>query len=334
MTDAGGDEDRVAGDAGGAGDGGGGGEADENGAAVMPDPTSSTSAVRRILGGVLGLALLAGAAWLLWSRRDGLADAATALRNPDPLVVLALFAAIVANLGLTGWFFHVLFRRHGTVGRAEMQAVMAAATLLNYLPLRPGMPGRVAYHARVHAIPVRRSVGLMIGAVVLSAGLAAMILGLVWIGRGTRAGLLFGLMVPAVGLAIVAAVRRDESRGRTPWAVAGLIRMAEVGCIALRTWASFALVGVELGVAAAAGLAAVAVVVTIVPLTSNGLGLREWTIGLLAPVLADVPLEVAVTADLVARAGELLVAAVAGGGSMWWLARRHAGGGVAPRPGE
>lgn len=302
---------------------------------VPPDPPAPSAAgrpaARRLVGGILGLVLLGAAGWLLWSRRDGLAEAMASLRRPDPWLIAALLAAILANMGLTGWFFHALFRRHGAVGRWEMQAVMASATLLNYLPLRPGMPGRVAYHARVNAIPVRRSIGLMIGAVLLSAGLAAIILGLVWLGRGTRAGLLFGLLVPALGLAVVAAVRRDESRGRTPWAVAGLIRMAEVACIAVRTWASFALVGVELDVSAAAALAAVAVVVTIVPLTSNGLGLREWTVGLLGPVLAGVPLELAVTADLVARAGELLVAAVAGSTSMWWLARQSRASGSMPR---
>ena len=120
-------------------------------------------------------------------------------------------------------------------------------------------------------------------------------------------------------LGILGAVAAPRLR---PWPLVSLVRLAEVGCIALRAWAAFRLVGAPIGPSAALALAAVAVIVTMVPLTSNGLGLREWATGLLAPALAGVPMEVAVAADLVARAVELLVAGVAGGAGLAWLGRR------------
>ena len=53
-------------------------------------------------------------------------------------------------------------------------------------------------------------------------------------------------------------------------------------------------------------------IVTLVPFFSNGLGLREWAIGLAAPLLTVYQLEHGITAELVNRAGELIVVLIAG----------------------
>ncbi len=308
------------------GDGGGGRDAPSGG-----PPRAEAPATRRRVAAVTGLLLLAGAIGFVVAARDRLGGAAAALRDPDPVAVVVLVAAVLVNLALTGTFFHLLYARHGRVGRLEMQAVMAGATLLNYLPLRPGLAGRVAYHRAVNAIPVRTSIGVMVRALALSGLAAAAVAGLAWAGRGEAAVLAGGLAAAAAGLAILA-VAAPRLR---PWPAAALVRLAEVGCIAARAWAAFTLVGAPIDPAAALALAAVAVVVTMVPFTSNGLGLREWATGLLAPALAGVPMELAVTADLVARGAELLAAGIVGGPALWWLGRRsgrtaRAGAGSAP----
>jgi hypothetical protein len=72
-----------------------------------------------------------------------------------------------------------------------------------------------------------------------------------------------------------------------------------------------------------------------VPLVSNGLGLREWAIGLLSPAIASHDMELGLTADLVNRAAELIVVSVAGVPATLWLTRRarqHAGASCAITP--
>lgn len=273
---------------------------------------------RRRGGAIAGLLLLVGAIAFIVAARDRLGGAWAALRDPDPLAVVLLLAAVLGNLVLTGVFFQLLYGRHGRVGGLEMQAVMAGATLLNYLPLRPGLAGRIAYHRAVNGIPVRASVGVMVRAMLVSVVLAAVVAGLAWLAPGGGPPLAAGLG----GLALVLGVAAFAVPRWRPWPLVTLVRLAEVGCIAVRAWAAFRLVGAPIGPSAALALAAVAVIVTMVPLTSNGLGLREWATGLLGPALAGVPMEVAVAADLVARGVELLVAGVAGGAGLAWLGRR------------
>jgi hypothetical protein len=73
------------------------------------------------------------------------------------------------------------------------------------------------------------------------------------------------------------------------------------------------------------GFACISVIATLVPLVSNGLGLREWAVGLLAPALAFHHVDLGITADLVNRAAELLVVVVAGVPATLWLTHRARG---------
>jgi hypothetical protein len=284
--------------------------------------------------------MLAGAVAFVVAAGDRLAGARAALASPDPGAIAAILAAVAINLLLTGAFFRLLYARHARIGMLEMQAVMAAASLLNYLPLRPGLAGRVAYHRAVHGVPVRSSVLVMVQALGLSGLIAAAVAMAAWASSAGHLPLEAGLggLAALAGLAVIIrrlaiAARPGLAEAIGPWPAAALLRLAEVGCVALRTWAAFALVGQPITAAAATALAAAAVIVTMVPLSSNGLGLREWATGLLAPALAGVPMETAIAADLLARAAELLVVGAAGGVSLAWLGRRGTApaAGVSPR---
>jgi hypothetical protein len=57
----------------------------------------------------------------------------------------------------------------------------------------------------------------------------------------------------------------------------------------------------------------------LVPIVGNGLGLREWAVGLAAPLLTPYVLGLGLAADLVNRATELVVILVLGLGGMAWL---------------
>ena len=54
---------------------------------------------------------------------------------------------------------------------------------------------------------------------------------------------------------------------------------------------------------------------------SNGLGLREWAVGLLAPFLAGYSMEQGIAAELVNRAAEVVIVLVAGLAGAGWVTR-------------
>jgi len=69
----------------------------------------------------------------------------------------------------------------------------------------------------------------------------------------------------------------------------------------------------------------VSILISLIPLVSNGLGIREWVVGLLAPVLTTLELSWGVTAELINRAAELIVITIVGLlGTAWLLRHRRA----------
>jgi hypothetical protein len=271
---------------------------------------------RRWVGFAVGVGLLAGAIAVVAARRETLGEAFDALRTPDPGLVLVLLASVAGNVVLTGIFLRLLLSRYGRVGALEMQAVAAGAALVNYLPLRPGLFGRIAYHRAVNDIPVRDTVKTVAQSAVITVGIALHLAGAAaWAQVGERP-LLAGVVAP---LPLVAAGLL--SRRLRVWAAAALVRYVEVGVWAVRYGVAFALVGAPIGAEVALAFACVSVIATMVPFVSNGLGLREWAIGLLAPIITSHQLELGVTAELVNRAAELLVIGVLGGIALPWLAR-------------
>ena len=97
------------------------------------------------------------------------------------------------------------------------------------------------------------------------------------------------------------------------------MRLLELLLIAARYHAAFALIGSPIDTATATTLACVSMIASMVPFLSNGLGLREWAVGLLAPLLAACDMTQAMTADLVNRAAELIVVSIAGLAGLGWL---------------
>ncbi len=69
-------------------------------------------------------------------------------------------------------------------------------------------------------------------------------------------------------------------------------------------------------------MACVSMVAMLAPLTGNGLGVREWAIGLSARLLRKSDLVLGLTADLLNRAAELIMVLVLGLVGMGWLAWR------------
>ena len=69
----------------------------------------------RVVGLVFGVACFAGAIWFAMQERQEFAAALRALRDPPPLAVAALLAAVAAGTLLTATLFHLLMRRYARI---------------------------------------------------------------------------------------------------------------------------------------------------------------------------------------------------------------------------
>lgn len=289
----------------------------------------------------IGAALVIAAVVSVARQGAGLTGVVEALRASSPRLVALLIALPFLNWLCSAASFHVLTNRYGKVGAVEMGAVIASAWLLNYLPMRPGLIGRVAYHKKVNGIPIAASVQVLAFSIGLSGiAIVVMIALLLLLGgqsgaAGTTPGprTWFALTIPAV-LGIAASLwLRARSLPSWRFISAGVFKFADVLVWAVRYWACFAVVGVELSPTQAAGIAAVTQLVLLIPLAGNGLGLREWAVGLVASSLptwfagaAAAPTRVeGLSADLVNRAAELFAALLVGLWGTMVVARKTAG---------
>ncbi len=295
----------------------------------MPHPTGERARLmtthRRAVGAALytlGVLLLGGA--LVWMWRDGavLGGAWAHAKDAPGWMVGGLLVLPVLSWGCTTALFLVLTRRYGRVGTREMGALIGAAWLLNYLPLRPGMVGRVAYHKAVNGIRVRDSAGVVVQAVACTAVAAVML--------AATAGVM-GASVWVLGVPLVVVVGgvlgvrwRWVNRWtpyEPPWATRLLwavgIRYVDMTIWAARYWLAFGVIGAPLRFDQAALVAAVAQVAMLAPIA---LGVREWVVGLFSAVTV-----VGLAADVLNRAAEILGAIPVGLLSLAWLARQARG---------
>jgi hypothetical protein len=244
-----------------------------------------------------------------------LRSALDALAAPSPRWVAVILLSVVGNVILSGLLFHLLTSRYGAVPRGRMLALIAATSLVNYLPLRPGLVGRAVYLKRVYGIAYLDTGKTVVQSAVITAGCGLALAGLALL-LHERPGLdarfvLGGALLAPIVVGLVPMLR--------VWSLCALIRSVEILLWAVRYSAAFALIGRPIEPLAAIAFACVGVLATMVPLVSNGLGLREWASGLLAPALTPHALTFGVTAELVNRAAELVVVAALGIPALLWL---------------
>lgn len=278
--------------------------------------------VRRVVPVLVGLVLVSGAVWVVVTRRgaigEGLGHAAGSPWWAITLIVLFPLLSVFA----TSCSLWLLTRRFGHVGLGEMNALVCGATLLNYLPMRPGLLSRLAYHKRVNHIAVRDSVRVLVEAVGLSVFAAGLLLALGLLrgsvtaqaGRGPSAWLDLGLfLLPVLLLAALAMVFRLVPRCSSRcWVLAAagvryLDMLVWTGRYALLLWVLGSPVDLETAVV----IASLSQIAMLAPTGGGGFGVREWTVGLVGGSLGA-SLETALVADLINRAAELLVAVPVG----------------------
>ena len=279
---------------------------------------------------VLSILLIIGAAALVISQRDNLSGARRSLAEADPLLVTGLLTCVILNIFFTSLLYWVLTRPYAekeTLRFRDMAGMICAAGLLNYLPLRAGLLGRVAYQKTRFGITVKSSTLTVMQAVGLS-GVTA--LSLV---AAAASGLLiyYFLFLPvAVGLIFWRVGSGGGMYSRLGAAL--IIRQFDAFAWVGRYYLVFSLLGKDVPLAAACAVAGVGMLASFVPFTSNGLGLREWAVGLTAAVLpagwivaekGTSVTSLAVGADLCNRAGELIVIVPLGILVLWLQMRRN-----------
>lgn len=294
--------------------------------------------LRAIAGTAVGALLVVAAVVAVAIRREDLAGAADALVAARWWMVALALGLPLANWVLVSLALWIITARHAPVRAGEMIALVAGAWLLNYLPMRPGMFGRIAYHRTVNGIPIKTSMGLLALSMGLTASAIAILVvlgvGLRWVeSLPAQAGVVVGA---GAIIALVAAACRAM---RGPWrlATALFLRYLDTLVWVARYWIVFGLVGQDLSFEQACAIAAVSQAATAIPLSGNGLGLREWAVGLSAAALpawfggamtaggADAPgaaATLALAADLVNRGVEIAVALPVGLLGLAWVTRR------------
>ncbi|MGQ0629397.1 MAG: hypothetical protein ACT4PL_15025 [Phycisphaerales bacterium] len=287
--------------------------------APTPPPSGRAAALRRWGLYALALALLVAAVYAVRGSITADLGAAVARLSVADALVLGLFP--LGNWLLTGLMFHVLTRHFGQVGRGEMMALIGASWLLNYLPLQPGLIGRVAYHRAVNGIPVRSSLMVILAAFGCTFGAAGMMVGAVLAAGAFAAQVVTMLSVPPVLLGGAAVVCWILAPRGAAWRLltAGLLRFLDMSLAAARYSVVFAALGATLPEGGAAKVAAAAQVAMLPPLP---FGLREWTVHAVGSGLLGTGAP-GLTADLANRALELAVALPVGLVSSAWLYRRQ-----------
>ena len=292
---------------------------------------------RKLLTYATGLALvLLAVVWIVVLHRGEFVDAIGRASEAPPLLLASLLVLPVLNWFIVSMSFWVLTVRFGRVDAPEMGALIGSAWLLNYLPMRPGLVGRIAYHKKVNDIRVRDSVRVLIESMSLTfAAIACLIIAAIVV-RFTGVESAATIVVGGIGLLTIVGAVVFASAGSVWWrfCAAFALRIADMLIWSARYAVVFAVVGHPIEFGQAVAIAAVSQIAIAVPISGNGLGLREWMVALTAGALpawyvgesgfGASEAAVGMTADLINRAAELVVAGVIGSVSIAALTRRTA----------
>jgi len=282
----------------------------------------------------LGFALLVAACIAVGRQSGSLLEAWRAIES-HRWAVVPLIALPVVCLSLASLSFLVLTRRFGSVGVVEMVALLGVAWLLNYLPLKPGVAGRIAYHAAVNKISVQQSILVVLQTIAV---------GLACFGIQFALSLALAVLTPAssevfrgcvllapVGCAAIAwAVLSRWERSPHAWRYAAsfLFRYLDSLVWGLRYALVLHLAGGTPSVAGCAAIASVSQSAALIPIGGNAIGLREWAVGLTTDALGEgflrggMSLSQGLAAELLNRAGEIAASIPVGLACAWWVAKR------------
>lgn len=284
-------------------------------AAVLP-----RSRARRPLRFIIAIALLAAAVSAVSTHA---ADAPRALRAgviASPWLAAAAILLPAVNWLIMSVSLWSLINRYGRVPLREMICLVGAGWLLNYLPMRPGLLGRVAYHKTVHGVAIRDSIRVSVWSIGCAAAAIA-VLAPACLLAARLADPATQLLSIAAPIALLAAVAIALPRpGPRLIAFNMVLRYLDLLTWTCRYMVVFALIDHPISWPGAGALACVIQIPMLIPLVGNGLGLREWTVGAMSGVLPEgmftakraLSTATGLAADLANRLGEVCCAVPVG----------------------
>jgi len=309
-----------------------------------PGKPTRAKMLLQVVGFILGCVLIGWCIQRAW--KDG-GEGLAKLRVADPMLVALLLLSTLGSIICSGLTFWAVVRPIRHVGNVEMQAVNLMATLFNYAPIRLGLALRCAYHWRVDRMPATDIAAWIAGVAIVTLGTlgAGLTAGLIQIAVGRETLALDWLWLIGFGGVIVVGSTVTMLVGRStllrrvlkggervlvePRALFGGIafRSVDLAMWAIRMWAAAKIVGVSLGPAQAAMLAAVAILGAGNPL--GRIGWREGLVALVAPYViasqsGDSESLDTLTAQLalLESAGEAIISIPLGVVGAIWCARR------------
>lgn len=302
---------------------------------VVPVPletevgSSRHGVLRRVAGFVVGIALLGVAVWVVVSNHGAVSTAIDSAGDASWMLIVAAVVLPLVHWHCTSVVFWLMMRRFGMVRLGEMHLLIGSAGLLNYLPMRPGMFGRLAYHKSVNRIRVHDSVRVTIECTVLTAvanGVAIVAALVSFHADPLMAWVTVGSPLVVMVVAGLWLTSRVGSVFAPPssyvWALA--VRYVDTLAWIWRYAIAFAIIGHPISATQASVFAGAAQLAMMVPFVGNGLGVREWGIGLAFPFFQqDAARAIGLTGDLLNRATEVLTAVPIGLVCMAILARQH-----------
>lgn len=293
---------------------------------------------------VVGFLLVILAVWMVVRQRDLLTQAWSSLRGAHPGLIAAVVLLPLANWIIVTILFHVLTNHQAKVRLGEMAALIGSAWLLNVVPMRPGLMGRVAYHKVVNGIPVKQSVKVIIFGIICNAVAIAIALtalgAIVLVNQASPSVLGFAAAAAMAFLLAVAWWQKTSNASyanapMSPWrfTLGVALRLADYYVWVIRYYLAFSIIGFSISWPEAAGVAVASQLVQLLPVQ---VGPREWAVGLVASFLpstralstSTIRTTTGLSADLLNRASELAVSLPIGLACTWWVyrrLRRHAG---------
>lgn len=265
--------------------------------------------------------------------------------------VATMLGLVVGSVVINGWLFWLMLKpfepdpqHYRPLTGREMVGLIAASSLLNYLPMRAGMIGRAAYLKKLHGIDYRLSALMLF----IVAGLTMYVFGLlagatlwrqqidaVWLASVATAiavAAVVGVPVMRWKLRVLPGISVawfDHHRGPAVGLLAAVMtaRVADVLMLAGRLYIAAKIFGTPIEAPAAVVMATGGMLITLATPLPNGLGLREGIYGLFAAVgvageaMPDGPMGVAI--GLIDRAVEAVIFIALGVLAIWYLHRKQ-----------
>ncbi|MDX2146413.1 MAG: hypothetical protein SFZ23_02735 [Planctomycetota bacterium] len=247
-----------------------------------------------VLGFTLGVLALAAAIWSVAGAGGAWQAAQRHVLDSSRVELLLLAIALPPlHIILSALALWALTRQYGRVGFLEMCWLVSGAWLLNFLPLRPGLLGRVAYHKAINGIAIRDSARALV--LSIATGAAAILLAFliaIFVANAPWGPWVLALPVSICGLIAWSTWRgqsldADRLRPFPMLAIAVGARYADVLVWSLRYLLVFEAIGMPVRLVQSVAIASVGQLASLVPFVGNGLGLREWAVGLASEVLPN-----------------------------------------------